>query len=249
MSHYHCEIVIPPPTATAVRGMTSASPTVADLNQHVERAIARVMDRFVGDPVDEDEDEEDDPDRFHDGWYVIGGYFAGSKMLAKCDPDRLQAFRYWLCTQKVTVASLISGKQRLDPASQELKVDAKWNEMFPSDQFVPCPLFAHSNDPFADGLKGAMPGDVMRLADVPPALRCYRLIVAAPSYNRKTTHHDGPLEAVFMVNQDGGKLPDRVWNHGISGALELYRQSRKRHDSARCSPTDEWLAVTVDYHR
>src|SRR6185312_17302888 len=104
-----------------------------------------------------------------------------------------------------TVAGLQCGKQELSPSSQIPKVDAKWNEMFPSVEFLPCPLFQHSNDQYGKGLSGTLPGDVCRLDAAPPDLECEGVIFAGPAYNSETKDHTGHLEAKFM-------LCDSQWN-------------------------------------
>lgn len=225
--HCVCEIVIPPPPL-------SCAPE--ERSEHIVRSVGCVMERFC---------REDSPDAFCD-FYVIGGRFAGNKLLASCDPQKLEAFYSWMETESITVSSFIAGKEHLDPPSQQAKVDAKWNELFPSDPPVACPIFAHSNYPFAAGIASALPGDVMPVADVSPAHTCRRMILAAPSYNNETQDHDGPLAAIFTLKH-GGVSGHPTWDGTLLGALELYRQSCTQ-PVAKQTPTAEWLTVTVDYH-
>lgn len=246
MSRAHCEVVIPPMPGSEITSPDAA--TWGDL--YVDSVIGKVMRRFFkkGTP-------RDDLDAFHES-HIIGGNFAGTKLLSKCDPNRLQAFRYWLYTGESLAAELtLFGTLQIrdDPASQ-LKVDEKWNEMFPSGQFVPCPLFPHGRpDPFAalrpgGGMKSTLPGDVMRLAEVPARLTCDRAIVVAPSRNKETGHQE--LDAVFMVPSMSSRFLGTLWNGTLLGAVDLHRllSQDQAATSAPCLPTADWLAVTVEYY-
>lgn len=229
--HYHCEIVIPP-------------------TMDIEAAVTAVMKQF-----DENGDGEDHSPRgvFWD-WWVIGGRWAGHKMLAKYDQAKLDEFNEWLATEKVTVSGLQCGKQELSPASQESKIDAKWNEMFPTAEFLPCPLFAHSNNKYGKGLSGTLPNDVSRLSDVSPTLECSRVIFAMPGFDSKTSDWTGPLEAEFMLcdsQWNGCNYMKVDWDGKFGSALEKYSEKLKnRNDkfAVRATPASDWLVVTVDYH-
>jgi len=231
--HYHCEIVIPP-------------------TMDIEAAIMSVMKPFDEQP---DTDDEDSSARnaFWDFW-VIGGRWAGNKLLAKYDKAKLDEFHYWLSAEKITVSGLTCGKQKLEPVSQEVKVDAKWNEMFPSAAGVPCPLFAHSNNQYGKGLSSTLPNDVSRLNDVPPALECSRVIFAMPSYQGETKGWTGPLKAEFMLCEDQWNSCNHMkvdWDGKFGSALEKYsEQLKNRPDefAAKATPASDWLVVTVDYH-
>jgi hypothetical protein len=226
--HYHCEIVIPPTT-------------------DIEAAVTSVMKQF------DENDEENRRAAFWD-WWVIGGRWAGHKLLAQYDQAKLDEFHEWLQAEKVTVSGLQCGKQELKPATQEAKVDAKWNEMFPSAEFLPCPLFAHSNDSYGKGLSGTLPNDVSRLGDVPPTLKCSRVIFAKPGYASDTKDWTGPLEAEFMLceSQWNGCNHMKVdWDETFGSALEQYREQLKNRSdeyAAKVNPASDWLVVTVDYH-
>jgi hypothetical protein len=229
--HYHCEIVIPPV-------------------MNVEDAITSILK-----PYCEHGDEEDGYKKhaFWDFW-SIGGRWSGNKMLAQYPKAKLDAFYDWLKSEHVTVSGLQCGKQELSPAEQIPKVDAKWNEMFPSNEFRPCPLFRHSNDPYNKTLGGALPGDVQRIADVADELTCSRVIFAAPSYDMETKERTGPLEAVFMLIDTAWNGCNHMkvnWDGKFHSALREYLEYTKsyREDyAAKVRPTHDWLAVTVDYH-
>lgn len=123
MSHYHLEVIMPPQT-------------------DIISAIDSIML-----PFDENRRGEED----HSGhdfwdWYVIGGRWAGTKESCRYDAGKLEEFYKWLQVEKITVAGLQCGKQALQPKSQIPKVDAMWNELFPTEDrtVTPCPLFARS---------------------------------------------------------------------------------------------------------
>lgn len=228
--HHHCEIVIPP-------------------TMDIEAAVSAVLKPFN----ENERDSEDSRSPFWD-WWVIGGRWAGHKMLARYDRAKLEAFREWMQSEKVTVAGVQAGKQELKPESQIAKVDAKWNEMFPSAEFLPCPLFAHSNNQYGEGLSGTLPNDVSRLSDVPPALECSRVIFAKPSYDSNAKDYIGPLEPEFMLceSQWNGCNHMKVdWDGKFHTALKKYRAQMKNcreEYAAKVLPKEDWLVVTVDYH-
>lgn len=230
--HYHCEIVIPPV-------------------MNVEEAIAAVMKEYC-----EHGDNEDGERNRHGFWdfWSIGGRFAGTKLLAQYDEAKLEEFHAWLRQEKVTVSGVQCGKQELSPADQIPKVDAKWNEMFPSNEFLPCPLFRHSSNPYGKSLSEALPRDVQRLADVPETLTCSRVIFAKPSYDSETKQYTGPLEAEFMLVEDAWNGCNHMkvdWDGKVKTALAKYCERMKNYKQefvAMATPKDDWLVVTVDYH-
>lgn len=229
--HYHCEIVIPP---------------TAD----IEGAVRSVLAQF-----DENGDDKEGYRRhsFWDFW-VIGGRWAGHKLMARYDTEKVDAFMQWCQDERVTVSGLQCGKQELSPNSQIAKVDAKWNEMFPAAIPVPCPIFAHSNNQYGKGLSGTLPNDVCRLSDVPERLTCSRVIFAGPSWESETKEHTGPLEATFMLTDTAWNGCNHMkvdWDGRFASALEKYSESIKHYRdeyAARITPKPDWLVVTVDYH-
>lgn len=231
--HAHCEIVIPP-------------------TMDIESAVTSVMKQFNESPDEKDEDH-DTRHAFWDFW-VIGGRWAGHKLIAKYDQAKIDAFYEWCKAEKVTVSGLQCGKQALQPDSQIAKVDAKWNEMFPSAEPIACPLFAHSNNQYGKGLSSTLPNDVSRLDSVPSELKCSRVIFAKPSFESETKDHTGPLEASFMLcdsQWNGCNHMDVDWDGKFVTALTKYRESLKNYReeyAAKILPQDDWLVVTVDYH-
>jgi hypothetical protein len=221
--HYHCEIIMPPTYC-------------------VESAIEAIMKPFC-------EHDEDAPDAFWD-WYVIGGRWSGTKMMAAYDEETLEAFNQWCLDEKITVSGFRCGKEDLAPADQIPKVDAKWNEMFPSPTGspIPCPIFRHSN-------KGELqlPGDTCQLKDA-TNLSCERIIFAAPGYNAESSSYTGPLKATFMLSRsfwNGVTWQDASWDGTLESAMALFKKHSETYkDEYRklITPGDDWTTVTVDYH-
>lgn len=222
--HYHMEIIMPP-------------------TDDVEAAVASIMK-----PFDENgEDEEGNPNRhaFWD-WYQIGGRWSGSHLKARYEPERLDEFFGWLQSEKVTVSGIRFGKQKLKPSGQIQKVDAKWNEMFPSERFEPCPIFQHSGDNMTD--------DVCRLVNLPERITCSHIIIAGPRYDHDTNKRTGPPEAVYMVQDEiwnGVTHVKADWDGTVRQALAMHSERLKNLNpeyAALMTPSDDWLVVTVDYH-
>lgn len=218
----------------------------------IEAAVGRIME-----PFDENRTDEGDGGRGHAFWdyWTIGGRWAGQKLMAGLDQEKLAQFERWMQDEKVTVSGLRFGKDELSPASQIAKVDARWNETFPSlGGSSRCPMFQHSNDQHAEGLGGTIQGDVQRLSDVAARLECSHVVVAFPSYGRKLLY-DGPLKAAWMIQESAWNGLNHVrseWDGTLSQAVAKYRESLSTRAVpeylAVATPRDDWTVVTVDYH-
>lgn len=227
--HYHLEIILPPQT------------------EDIEAAVKSVMAPFY-----ENAETEEHSTR-HAFWdfYVIGGRFAGNKLVAALDQDKVKAFNEWCIAFNLTVSRIQSGKQRIDPASQIPAVDAKWNELFPREDgvMVPCPLFAHSNDQYGCDGKGTIEGDIAPLGQC-LAVECSHIIFAGPVKNYETDEYT----AHYMLSEslwNGVTHVKAAWDGTIGAALDEYvTRLQGCNDEYRQAhtPTDDWLAVTVDYH-
>jgi len=230
--HYHCEVIIPP----------------TELDK-IQPAISALLA-----PFDETSDDESVLHPFWDFW-VIGGRWAGTKIPAGCDKEKLDEFYDWMKREGVTVSGLQCGKQELSPATQITKVDAKWNEMFPGADGQPklCPIFRHSNDQFGDGLEGTMPGDICELRDA-LEIECQRIVFAGPSFVSDANAWTGPLEATFMlctVEWNGTNYMKVDWDGKVGSAVEQLRKHARHYGEeykARIVPQNDWLSITVDYH-
>ena len=219
--HYSCEIIIPP-------------------NNDVRSAVAQILA-----PFDENgRDEYGEPNRyaFWD-FYVIGGRYAGRKTEAFIDPAELAEFYAWMKANKVLVQGFVSGKQTLADIKTERLVDDKWRAMFPG-KGEKCILFSHSNDQYHE----ALPGDICRLGDAPETYKASRVIIAGLQYSGRG------LEAKFMVETEyynGVSHLDTEWNGNVRGAVAAYISSAWRSQPEwreKNMPTDDWMAITVDYH-
>lgn len=215
MAHYIAEIVIPP-------------------TEDIANSVAEVMKSF-----ERENPGDSQPCDWWD-WYIIGGRFSGHKTEARIGEEKLKAFIDAITERKVTCAALQCGKQELLPESQIPMVDALWREMVPGHGDK-CILFAHARDQYRKD--GVYSDDVCRVADVPAALKCDRLIIAGKDYSDETK-----LKGCEM-------LADSWWNgcthqktdfDGVV-ATGLHRLKEEiRHDGPLFS--NDWLVVTVDYH-
>ena len=232
--HYHCEIILP-----------------SDVDD-VESAIASIMEPFNenGDPTDDDYY----PSNSFWDWYVIGGRFAGAKQMAKYDAEKVEEFHKWCDDEGVTVSGLQCGKQTLEPSSQIQKVDAKWNEMFPSgDRITACPIFSHSNDQYGRVASGTIDGDIGPLSE---AMRqsCSRVIIASRSMGLDSFEYTGPYRAEHMIcdsTWNGVNFMNTDWDGRVETAIDSFKKRLENWKEAhreRVTPTDDWIAVTVDYH-
>jgi hypothetical protein len=208
---------------------------------NVEEAVAKVMEPYSENREDEDEDRSVMP--FWDFW-VIGGRWAGHKLTAALDQDKLKEFYEELTERKVTVSGLVCGKEEIAPASQIPMVDEVWASYFPEYKGRACPLFKHANDQYAND---CLYGDVLRIKDVDPTVTCSRLIVANIGY-------DGELAAQFMLETsvwNGCNYQDTNWDGTLISALDTYNKKMQNYNEdyiKKNTIEDDWIMVTVDYH-
>lgn len=234
--HYHMELVMPP---------------VKDI----------VRDKFIIDRIMEPFEEEHEEDSVESSghpffdWYVIGGRWAGDKLLQSLDKDKLDQFEKWMQDEGITVSGLIFGKQELKPSDQINRVDAKWNEMFPRDdgEKVACPMFKHSNDQYGKDGDGTLDGDICNLKDA-MHVRCERVMIAVPDLILWSGEWSGDLKAGYMISKDmwnGVNHVDTLWDGKLATAIEEYKKGLESGNPKRkeaCEPKDNWLAITIDYH-
>lgn len=212
-------------------------PPTEDVNAAVEQIMK---------PFDENGDNKH---AFWDYW-TLGGRWGGNKTLASIDPARLEEFHQWMCSEDVTVSSFVAGKQSLSPASQVPKVDAKWNDMFPSPdgKSRPCPIFDHSNDS-----RSMMDDDICPISYA-LKVRCSHIIFAGPSYDHDKNDWVGPLEATFILESGSWNGVNHMpvkWDRTVEDALNQFREKLADYVDgykAVIEPQDDWIAVTVDYH-
>jgi hypothetical protein len=216
--HYQLEIVMP---------------QVED----IEKSVGEIMAPF-------DENNEDSYKQFCDYW-VIGGRWAGEKLIQGLDKNKLEQFYADLKENKITVSGIQCGKQEISPSSQIPLVDNLWRKYFPEYISRACPLFKHSNDQY---INDCLYGDILRVKDLPPETTACKCIIASYDYDGKS------LEAKEMFSEDlwnGVSFERTTWDTKITTAIEKYKEHiknykeeyRKKHEI-----TDDWLVVTVDYH-
>lgn len=224
--HYHLEIIMPP-------------------TNDVEQAVKEILAQF--DESGTDEDGEPNRYTFWD-WWVIGGRWAGEKVKAQLDQDKLKEFYDELNKLNITVSGLQAGKQELKPASQIPAVDALWLKFFPDSKVKACPLFNHYNDQYQK--VSDLPDDVMKYSDIPEGLTASHVIVAKDHWDKDV----GGLEAAWMMNDsvyNGVNFTDTKWDGTFKGAMEMYIDSLKNYRDEykeKYTPNDDWIVVTVDYH-
>ena len=223
--HHHLEIIMPPV-------------------DNVEEAIKQILEPF--DEGGKDEDGHPNPHGFWD-WWVIGGRWAGHKLEAGFDQEKLEAFHQELTKREVTVSGLQAGKPSLEPASQIPMVDALWAEFFPDSPTKSCPLFSHYNDQYRSS--AAYP-DVMRLKDIPKGLTASHVIIAGPHWDSDRNS----LEAKYMLQEsiwNGVTFVESKWDGDVEEAISQHKEhlkNAKPEYAAKHIPQDDWLVVTVDYH-
>lgn len=212
--HYHCEVVIPP-------------------TDKIKEAVETALKQF-------DEHEDNSYHAFWD-WWVIGGRWSGSKLMARFGDDKIRAFRDELNAKNVTISGFQAGKPELKPSSQIPMVDALWKERFPDAGDGACPLFKHANDMYSD--ETSTWGDILDLSDAPPDLSAARVIFT-----------DAENKPTFMLSQgiwNGVNFEETSWKGKFKKALRMYRKYIRVYSTEwkkKNTAMDDWLAVTVDYH-
>lgn len=222
--HYQLEIILPPV-------------------ENIESALEQILQ-----PFNENGEDEDGDSNRHAFWdfYVIGGRWAGAKLEAMLDQDKLSEFRKELATRSITVNGVQFGKPELSPASQIPLVDGLWNEYFPDSPIKVCPLLKHFNSQYkhSDGFP-----DIMRLKDLPPSLTASHVIIAGPNWE-----DDGTLEAKYMMQDsiwNGVTHVDAKWDGNVMAVVAEHKSrlaSATPEYAAKQTPQDDWLVVTIDYH-
>jgi hypothetical protein len=225
--HYVCEVLLPPMPIEDVFG--AVEKVLAPFSEHQEP----------------DEDGYRQSHTFWD-WWVIGGRFSTSKLTASLDQKKLQAFYDKLAEMEITVSSIISGKQNIQPENQIPAVDAAWQKFFP--EWDACPLFAHYDAQYSDA---PAKGDIMKLGDVSEDVSCYTLLIAA-TFERKHKSFELEAKELFSCEVWNGCTWQRTDFDGkVLPMIELYKKKLFKYADEyreRNTPTKDWLLVTVDYH-
>jgi hypothetical protein len=203
----------------------------------IEKAIAEILEPF--NKNSEDEDGYRNPHAFWD-WYVIGGRWSGNKLMATLGKEAIDKFYEALHGNKITVSSLTMGKQTLQPSNQSEIVNKLWNEFFPDFPVKVCPIFDNYKDRY---------GDIQKFNNVSQTLECLSVIFAALDYKGEK------LKAEFLVQDsfwNGVNHVETKWDGTFGGALSMYLDRIANYGAeyqAKVTPTDDWIVVTIDYHR
>lgn len=208
--HYLMEVVMPP-------------------TEDVEKALEEIL-------KDYSEHEEENDHAFYD-WYQIGGRFSGSKLEAKLGEDRIKAFYDKLKEEKVTVSSVVFGKEELRPDSQIEKVDNMWREAFPDSGVSQCPFFKHYEG-------NAL--DICTLEEMPKGHTCCRVIFA---YKQDKALRISEMFQTKFYN--GVSWLDAKWSGDFDEAMEMFKEEIKNYSDEykeKETPKNDWLVVSVDYH-
>lgn len=215
--HHHLEIILPP-------------------TDNVEAAIAEILAPFCENQSDANEDRNSN--QFWD-WYVIGGRWAGNKLLQTIGKDKIAAFYEVLHAERVTVSGLQAGKPTLSPPGQEEKVDRLWNKSFPNLPIKCCPLFDNYKENY---------WDIASFSDLSGDISCSHLIIAGLDWKKEK------LEATFALQEriwNGTNFQEITWDGTLGAALALHEKSLKNYKEEYANerrPKADWLVVTVDYH-
>ena len=172
-------------------------------------------------------------------YYEIGGRYSGDKIVDSIDPDQLKQFFKELNDRKVTVSSVVFGKETLMPEIQAPMVDAVWREMFPGKGNI-CPLFSHSG-------QGQSEADICTLKDLPTETKAGCVLIAG-------SYKDKKPEAVYLVHKmtwNGVSWINSFWDGKVRTALDAWISEVKTYSDdykKAMTPTDDWLVITIDYH-
>jgi len=217
--HYHSEIIMPP-------------------TSDIESAVKTALDPFS----QHEESEERHPMAFWD-WYKIGGRWHGQKIISKLPEADVESFYAELREKNITVAGLRAGKDEINPPDQIPTVEAIWQKHFKDTPFETCPFFKHGADQYEDST--TFPGNVMPISECLDVNGIHRVII---------TDTEGTIS--FMCNDqmwNGVNHEQTTWDGTIGHAVEMHKENIARYKPesryvAMNKVSDDWIAVTVDYH-
>lgn len=204
--------------------------------ENLEAEISRILAPF-------DEGSEESRNAFWD-WYQIGGRWTGTKDGFDPASDENNVERCEICQGTGFRADEVGKRAREAEATYTCNGCGKWNEGG---------KWTHSE--FGAGKRLKWPtawaqykGDIMPLRDVKKDQKAFRVIIAGMN------HAGTGMEAVFMAcreNWNGVSFDESSWDGTIESALEKHRDRAKNYRAEyaeRITPTDEWIAVSIDYH-
>lgn len=217
--HYHAEVLMPP-------------------QNDVMDGLDKVLRSFNDDESAFPEDESYYQYLGLWDYWVVGGRWSGAKMKASLGEEKINLFREELAKREITVSGIQFGKQELSPASQIPLVDSLWQEWFP-DSSERCLLFKHAGD--------VMDYDICPLSDVPDNLKAKNLFIAGNGYNDE-------LDCKHLLCAsywNGCNHQPTKWNGNVLDGVKEYIASMNNYKDEykdKCTPKDDWVCVTIDYH-
>ena len=158
--HYHYELLIPP-------------------TDQPHFTITNIMDAYMlCDSCHNNSDAIGD-------WYVIGGRWAGEKLIKSLDPQKIKSYKKELKQSELRVMSVQAVKPTPCDKKNSLLADQVWRKHFPD--INENPFMSDYSDQYENDLR-----DVWKLKDVPKNLTASGLIVTH-------SHH----EEIICLPQSG----------------------------------------------
>ncbi len=204
--------------------------------EKIDEEISRILAPF-------DEGKEDSRNAFWD-WYQIGGRFTGDHDGFDAASDENNIEKCDLCAGTGFRADDVGNRAREAEATYICNGCGKRQEGG---------TWTHSE--FGAGKRLKWPtqwarykGDIIPLRDLKPTQTAFRVIIAAPN------HAGTGMEAVFMAAKDnwnGASFDESKWDGSIAEAIEKHKERAKNYRdeyAEKVTPTDDWIAVSIDYH-
>lgn len=202
--------------------------------ENVEGFIKTLLEPFYEEYNDEDGNVTHYGFYYH---YQIGGIWSGRKIIDQLDEKKMQEFQQWLMDNKITVSSVVLGKETLAPESQKEKVDKMWLEKFPESGFNECPLFSNAGN--------NLQGDILEYDKVKD-FKCCRIIYAYMD--------EGKPKITFMLQDEfynGKNWQESIWDGSFKHAQILFKENLAGHREEyinKITPKENWIVVTIDYY-
>ncbi len=202
----------------------------------IEEEISHILAPF-------DEGNEESRNAFWD-WYQIGGRWTGTKDGFDPASDENNVERCELCNGTGFRTDNVGETARAAEPTYTCNSCGKWQEGG---------TWTHSEFGAGKHLKwptqwAQYKGDIMLLRDVKPDQKAFRVIIAGQN------HAGTGMEAVFMAAKDnwnGVSFDESKWDGSLADAIAKHKARAAHYTPAyaeKVTPTDEWIAVSIDYH-
>lgn len=203
-------------------------------------------------PFDESAEDEEGYSRytFWD-WWVIGGRWSCSHLLADIGKGRMDKFVEEMPKYKVSGVQTAGGLYEVpvEPDGVRDELLELWKVHFP-EYAEQCPFWGLTDQ--YD--RGGRPNDIVPAGSISKSLTCSQLLIG---WRPKET-----IRPLLMLQDDfynGVSWQDSAWDGKVLASIEAHNEkTRARKDGAREGWWEEygsrqvvgedWLAVTVDYH-